>query len=56
MRTIIRHRDRKEWRTDNGDTWGAYIMCEDGWWRLNSELYKEVSTREGTRTVPINFG
>lgn len=21
-----------------GDTWGAYIMCEDGWWRLNESL------------------
>lgn len=19
-----------------GDTWGAYVMCEDGWWRLRS--------------------
>jgi hypothetical protein len=21
-----------------GDTWGAYVLCEDGWWRLNESL------------------
>ena len=20
-----------------GDVWGAYILCPDGWWRLNGE-------------------
>ncbi len=31
MFTVIRHRDRKEWRTDNGDTWGAYRVGKDRW-------------------------
>lgn len=29
-----------------GDTWGAYILCEDGWWRLNEKLVEETAKKE----------
>lgn len=31
MRTITNSRDRKAWKTDNGDEWGAYKVGPGRW-------------------------
>jgi len=29
-----------------GDTWGAYRLDEDGWWRLNPDLIEKEQEKE----------
>ena len=60
MFTKIRHRDRKEWQTDNGDVWGAYRVGKDRWVGYHTpngqrqELLRIYNSPEDVRAMAIS--